>query len=132
MQERRGYTAKTHAKLPFLRPYYLQAPAEKTVPLSPLPPKKPLNFIYQNSDFCHTHAKNALQLRTPCKLYGERNFHVTECIKLACATDETKLWLSPSAKQRRKPCCEPPGFTRIILRVMIGLLKKSLWICQSG
>ena len=27
---------------------------------------------------------------------------------LACATDETKLWLSPSAKQRRNPCSRPP------------------------
>ena len=27
---------------------------------------------------------------------------------LACAADETKLWLSPSAKQRRNPCSRPP------------------------
>ena len=26
----------------------------------------------------------------------------------ACATDETKLWLSLSAKQRRNPCSVPP------------------------
>ena len=32
---------------------------------------------------------------------------------LACATDETELWLSPSAKQRRNPVLGPtcvPGF----------------------
>ena len=28
-------------------------------------------------------------------------------LKLACATDETKHWLSPSAKQRRNPCSGP-------------------------
>ena len=27
---------------------------------------------------------------------------------LACATNGTKLWLSPSAKQRRNPCSRPP------------------------
>ena len=27
---------------------------------------------------------------------------------LACCTDETKLWLSPSAKQCRNPCSGPP------------------------
>ena len=27
---------------------------------------------------------------------------------LACAMDDTKLWLSPSAKQRRNPCSGPP------------------------
>ena len=27
---------------------------------------------------------------------------------LALATDETKLWLSPSAKQLRNLCCGPP------------------------
>ena len=27
---------------------------------------------------------------------------------LACPTDETKLWLRPSAKQCRNPCCGPP------------------------
>ena len=28
--------------------------------------------------------------------------------QLACATEETKLWLSPSAKQRRNPCSGLP------------------------
>ena len=28
--------------------------------------------------------------------------------ELACATDETKLWLSPSANQRRNPFSGPP------------------------
>ena len=27
---------------------------------------------------------------------------------LACPTEETKLWLRPSAKQCRNPCCGPP------------------------
>ena len=27
--------------------------------------------------------------------------------KIACATEETNLWLSPSAKQRRNPCAKP-------------------------
>ena len=31
--------------------------------------------------------------------------------RVPCATDETKLWLSPSAKQRQNPCCGPsPGY----------------------
>ena len=30
------------------------------------------------------------------------------CEYLACDTDETKLWLSPSAKQRRNPCSRTP------------------------
>ena len=27
---------------------------------------------------------------------------------VACATDETKLWLSPSMKQQQNPCCGSP------------------------
>ena len=45
---------------------------------------------------------------------------------LACATDETKLWLSPSAKQRRNPCSGPHLCIRIWVRNMIGLLKKAI------
>ena len=28
---------------------------------------------------------------------------------VACATDETKLWLRPSVKQRRNPCSRSPA-----------------------
>ena len=45
---------------------------------------------------------------------------------LACATDETKLWLSPSAKQRRNPCSGPHLCIRIWVRNMTGLLKKAI------
>ena len=48
----------------------------------------------------------------------------------ACATDETKLWLTPSAKRRRKPFSAPPPppppatlpplCIRIWVRAMIG------------
>ena len=31
-----------------------------------------------------------------------------EKVILACCTDETKLWLSQSAKQRRNPCSGAP------------------------
>ena len=43
----------------------------------------------------------------------------------ACATDETKVWLSLSAKQRRNPCSGPHLCTRIWLRAMFSSLKKS-------
>ena len=46
-----------------------------------------------------------------------------------CATDETKLRLSLSAKQCQNPCSEPYLCARIWVRAMIGLLKKPLWIC---
>ena len=29
-------------------------------------------------------------------------------VKIACATGETNIWLSPSAKQRRNPCSGSP------------------------
>ena len=45
---------------------------------------------------------------------------------LVCATDETKLWLSPSAKQRTT-CV--PGFAYAPFLVS---LKKPSFICQSG
>ena len=51
---------------------------------------------------------------------------------LACCTDETKLWLSPSAKKRRNPCSGPHQWTRIWERAMVGLLKKSIVNFQSG
>ena len=66
---------------------------------------------------------------------------------LACATDETQLWFSPHIVEReeiRSPLKTPAGeatyetalglhlCTRIWVRVMIGLLKKPLSICQSG
>ena len=52
---------------------------------------------------------------------------------VACATDETKLWLSPSAKQRRNPSSGPPPVcTRIWVHAMIGPLKEPLSIRQSG
>ena len=35
-------------------------------------------------------------------------FKIWSCSNLACIADETKLWLSPSAKQRRNPCSGPP------------------------
>ena len=43
-----------------------------------------------------------------------------------------KLWLTPSAKHHRKPCFEPPPVYQDLVRVMIGLLKRPLSICQSG
>ena len=43
----------------------------------------------------------------------------------ACATDETKIWLSHSAKQRRNPCSGSHLCTRIWLRAMFSSLKKS-------
>ena len=33
-------------------------------------------------------------------------------IFLACATDETKLWLSPSAKESGNPCCGSPPWSQ--------------------
>ena len=35
--------------------------------------------------------------------------NITNRKNLACTTDEAKLWLSPSAKQHRRPTCVP-GF----------------------
>ena len=43
-----------------------------------------------------------------------------------------KLWLTPSAKHHRNPCFEPPPVYQDLVRVMIGLLKRPLSICQSG
>ena len=43
---------------------------------------------------------------------------------LVYATDETTLWLSPSAKQRRNPCSGPYLCTRIWVSALIGLPKK--------
>ena len=35
-------------------------------------------------------------------------FKIWSCSNLACAADETKLWLSRSAKQHRNPCSRLP------------------------
>ena len=43
----------------------------------------------------------------------------------ACATDETKIWLSRTAKQRRNPCSGSHLCTRIWLCAMFSSLKKS-------
>ena len=41
-------------------------------------------------------------------------FHVTS---LACVTDKTKFWLSPSARQRRYPCSgHPPVYQDLSMR----------------
>ena len=58
------------------------------------------------------------------------------CIKspsplLTCATGETKLWLSPSAKQHWNPCSRQQPEYRCMCQV-IGALKKPLSICQSA
>ena len=45
---------------------------------------------------------------------------------LACATDEPKLWLSPSAKRRQNLVLGPHLCPRIWVRAMIGLLKKAI------
>ena len=45
---------------------------------------------------------------------------------LACATDEPKLWLSPSAKRRQNSVLGPYLCTRIWVRALIGLLKKAI------
>ena len=45
----------------------------------------------------------------------------------AWVTDETKIWFSQSAKQRRNPCSRAPHLcTSIWLRAMFGLLKKAI------
>ena len=54
---------------------------------------------------------------------------VVSCV--ACATDNTELWFSPFAKQRRILVPNPYLSTRISVRAVIGLLKKPLSICQS-
>ena len=45
---------------------------------------------------------------------GNNNFKIADNKFLAWATDETKLFLSPSVKQRQNPCSGPlacvPGF----------------------
>ena len=45
-----------------------------------------------------------LSISTPC--FYSIAFQIAS--SSACATDETKLWLSPSAKQRRNPCSGSP------------------------
>ena len=35
-------------------------------------------------------------------------FKIWSCSNIACVAHETKLWLSPSAKQRRNPCSRLP------------------------
>ena len=50
----------------------------------------------------------------------------------ACGGDETKLWLSLSRKQRRSPCYGPPPVYPYLSTRLIGLLKMSLSIGQSG
>ena len=54
---------------------------------------------------------------------------------LACATDETKLWFSLSAKQWVLKSWLVLGLrlcTRVWVHAMISMLKKPLSICQSG
>ena len=52
---------------------------------------------------------------------------------LACATDETKLWSSPSAKKCQNPCSGPPPVYQDFITHHDWLVKKKLRsICQSG
>ena len=50
----------------------------------------------------------------------------------ACATDETKFWLSPPAKQPRNPCSGPPPVYQDLSTRYDWPVKKPLAICQSG
>ena len=52
---------------------------------------------------------------------------------LACATDETKLWSSPSAKKCQNPCSGLPPVYQDFITHHDWLVKKKLRsICQSG
>ena len=51
-------------------------------------------------------------------------------LPIACAVDETKLWLSPSEKQRRKPCSGRPVYQDLSTR-HDWLVKNTTVRCQS-
>ena len=51
--------------------------------------------------------------------------------RLACATDETKLWLSPSAKQRQNPCSGPHPVHQDLSTRHDWPVRKPLSVCQS-
>ena len=51
--------------------------------------------------------------------------------ELACAADVTKLWLSPSVKQRQNPFSGPPPVYQDLSTCHDWPVKKQLSICQS-
>ena len=54
------------------------------------------------------------------------------CKNVPCATDETKLWLSPSAKQRRNHCSGSPPVYQDLSTRHDWPIRKPLPICLSG
>ena len=79
-----------------------------------------------------TNQKDNARVKVCIGVYCSKISTHSTCM-VACTTDKTEIWLSPSAKQCWNPCSgSPPVHLTIWVHTMIGLLKKPLSICQSG
>ena len=61
-----------------------------------------------------------------------KGFSSGSLVFLACATDETKLWLSPCAKQLWNPCSGPPPVYQDFSMLHQGANKVIFTACHSG
>ena len=60
------------------------------------------------------------------------SLQVSSPFGVVCATDEIKLWLSPSVKLRQNPCFSPPPVYQDVSTRHDWPVIKPLSICQSG